>query len=143
MLNGDRVADIAPNMVKLVSRRRANSQSMKDGLTGLWLSNVGPDLGSDTLVEFFILWQRLAGITLVPEQEDVFVWRWSWDGQYSSKSPYEAFFTGVVKAPISDEILRSRALYSCKFFAWLALNNRCWMTDRLGGRGLPCGLPPL
>jgi hypothetical protein len=33
----------------------------------LWLGDVGPDLGSDVLVEFFLLWQRLAAIALVPE----------------------------------------------------------------------------
>jgi hypothetical protein len=39
-LDGDRVVDIAPNMVNWVSRRRANSHSIKDGLVGLWLSDV-------------------------------------------------------------------------------------------------------
>jgi hypothetical protein len=51
---------------------------------------------------------------------------------------YEAFFAGVVKAPVSAEIWLSRAPYNCKFFAWLDLKNRCWMEDRLGRRGLPC-----
>jgi hypothetical protein len=39
-LDGDRVVDIAPNMVNWVSRRRAKSHSIKDGLVGLWLSDV-------------------------------------------------------------------------------------------------------
>jgi hypothetical protein len=89
-------------------------------------------------VEFFLLWQRLAAIALVPDQEDVLVWLWSGDGHYSSKSAYEAFFVGAVKAPIVEDIWRSRAPYSCKFFAWLAAKNRCWKADRLGRGGLPC-----
>jgi hypothetical protein len=102
------------------------------------LRDVWLDLGSDALVEFFLLWKRLAAIALVPDQEDVLVWRWSGDGQYSSKSAYEAFFAGAVKAPVVEEIWHSRAPYSCKFFVWLATKNRCWTADLLGRRGLSC-----
>jgi hypothetical protein len=133
-----RVVDIAPNVVKLVSVRSVNSRLVKESLMGRWLLDVGPDLGPESLAEFFLLWHRLANIVLNPDREDVFVWRWSGDGQYSSNSAYEAFFAGAVKAPVSDEIWRSRPPYSCKFFAWLASKNRCWTTDRLGRRGLPC-----
>ncbi|KAK1698341.1 hypothetical protein QYE76_015038 [Lolium multiflorum] len=68
-----------------------------------------------------LLW--LAAIALVPDQEDVLVWQWSGDGQYSSKSAYEAFFAGMVKAPAMEEIWCSRAPYNGKF--WLAAKNRC------------------
>jgi hypothetical protein len=104
----------------------------------MWLRDVGPNLWSDTLVEFFLLLQRLADIALVPEQEDVLAWRWLGDIQYSFKSAYEAFFVCAVKTPASDEIRRSRAPYSCKFFVCLASKNYCWTADRLGRRGLPC-----
>jgi hypothetical protein len=122
------------------NKGKGKKGSVKDGLTGLWLRDVGTDLGSDTRVEFFLLWQRLATIALVPEQEDVLVWRWSGDDQYSSKSTYEAFFAGAVKAPVSAEIWRSRAPCNCKFFAWLDSKNRCWMEDRHDRWGLPCPL---
>ncbi|WVZ64659.1 hypothetical protein U9M48_014153 [Paspalum notatum var. saurae] len=26
---------------------------------------------------------------------------------------------------------------NCRFFIWLALNNKCWLSDRLAKRGLP------
>ncbi|XP_071677125.1 uncharacterized protein [Lolium perenne] len=83
-LDGMRVVDIAPNVVKLVSVRSVNSRSVKEGLTGRWLLDVGPDLGPEALAEFFLLWHRLANIVLNPEREDMLVWRWSRDGQYSS-----------------------------------------------------------
>ncbi|KAK1564018.1 hypothetical protein QYE76_017985 [Lolium multiflorum] len=78
------------------------------------------------LSEFFLLWQRLANIQLDPEREDVLLWRWSTDDIYSAKLAYEAFFAGQVRASVSEQIWRSRAPYSCKFFAWLASKNRCW-----------------
>jgi hypothetical protein len=78
------------------------------------------------LAEFFLLCHRLAAVALVPERDDVLVWRWSSDGCYSSKSAYEAFFAGSMKASITNDIWRSRVSYNCKFFSWLASRNRCW-----------------
>jgi hypothetical protein len=34
-------------------------------------------------------------------------------------------------------IWKSWAPSNCKFFMWLAINNRCWTSDRLARRGLP------
>jgi hypothetical protein len=137
-LDGSSVAEIAPNVAKMVSRRRITACSVREGLAGQWLRDCGPDMDEAALPEFFMLWQRLANVQLVPEREDVLLWRWSTDGIYSAQSAYRAFFAGQVRAPISEEIWRSRAPYSCKFFAWLASKNRCWTADRLRRRGLPC-----
>jgi hypothetical protein len=72
-----RVVDIAPNVVKLVSVRSVNSRLVKESLMGRWLLDVGPDLGPESLAEFFLLWHRLANIVLNPVREDVSVWGWS------------------------------------------------------------------
>jgi hypothetical protein len=72
-LNGYRVFDIALNVVKLASSRSANSRSVKDGLTGLWLNDVMMDLGSDPLAEFFLMWHRLVDTALISEHGDVLV----------------------------------------------------------------------
>jgi hypothetical protein len=76
-LDGMRVVNITPNMVKIVSVRSENSRSVKEGLSGRWLLDVGPDLGPEALAEFFLLWYRIANIVLNLEREDVLVWRWS------------------------------------------------------------------
>jgi hypothetical protein len=44
-LGGEKVEDIAPHVALLVSKRRANTRSVKDGLAGGWLLDCGPDLG--------------------------------------------------------------------------------------------------
>jgi hypothetical protein len=136
-LQGARVVDHAPNLVAMIPARKAKVRSVKDVLAGEWLRDCGPDISPAAVAEFFHLWGILAGYTLVPEQEDAFVWRWSADWFFSAKSAYSAFFAGTVVAPISSEIWRSRAPYSCKFFAWLVSRNRCWTADRLQRRGLP------
>jgi hypothetical protein len=43
---GAKVKDIAPHVVMLVSKRRANAYLVKDGLAGGWLTNCGTNLGS-------------------------------------------------------------------------------------------------
>jgi hypothetical protein len=130
------VEDIAPHVVMLVSKRRANACSVKDRLARVWLTN-GPTLGELALAKFFLPWRRLASIVLDPGREDKLVWRWTEDGCYSSKSAYNAFFAGAVTTLIVDEIWYSRTLYNCKFFVWQILKNRCWTADRLQCRGLP------
>uniref|UniRef100_A0A0A8YCP8 Reverse transcriptase zinc-binding domain-containing protein n=1 Tax=Arundo donax TaxID=35708 RepID=A0A0A8YCP8_ARUDO len=57
-------------------------------------------------------------------------------GSYTSKSAYNAFFLGSIKfAPWRT--WKTWALLRCKFFIWLAINNRCWTADRLAKRNLP------
>ncbi|KAK1681015.1 hypothetical protein QYE76_041863 [Lolium multiflorum] len=46
-LGGDKVEDIAPHVVLLVSKRRANARSVKEGMAGGWLLDCGLDLGAD------------------------------------------------------------------------------------------------
>lgn len=131
------LADHAPNLAALVPTRKAKARSVKDGLAGEWLRDCGPDLSPAAVAEFFHLWGILAGVTLDPEREDSFVWRWSADRIFSARSAYAALFAGTTVAPVTSEIWRSRAPYSCKFFAWLVSRNRCWTADRLQRRGLP------
>jgi hypothetical protein len=137
LIDGARVADLAPNLAALVSKRHANSHSVKDGLGGEWLRDCGPNLGAAAVQDFFLLWSVISDVLLSPEREDSFRWRWTADGVYSTKSAYGVFFAGTTVAPVASQIWQSRAPYSCKFFVWLASRNRCWTADRLQRRGLP------
>jgi hypothetical protein len=38
---------------------------------------------------------------------------------------------------VHGEELEKLGIFWCKFFLWLAENNRCWTVDRLAKRGLP------
>jgi hypothetical protein len=43
-LDGSSVAEIAPNVAKMVSRRRITACSVREGLAGQWLRDCGPDM---------------------------------------------------------------------------------------------------
>jgi hypothetical protein len=39
--------------------------------------------------------------------------------------------------PTASFTWRSKAPLQCRFFAWLAIKNRCWTSEHLAKRGLP------
>jgi hypothetical protein len=136
-LDGVKVADIAPTIAAQIPPHKVKSRTVKEGLSGTWLRDCGPNLGEAALAEFFVLWQVLAAVQLTPGQEDTLRWCWTSDGLYSSKSAYNAFFGGRTLAVTASQVWRSRAPYGCKFFAWIVSRDRCWTADRLERRRLP------
>jgi hypothetical protein len=97
-LDGSKVADIAPNLAALVPPPQSKVRTVKDGLSGMWLQDCGPNLGEAALAEFLILWQTLTMVQLTPDREDSLRWGWTGDGAYSTKSAYGAFFGGRMRA---------------------------------------------
>jgi hypothetical protein len=73
-LEGARVEDIAPNLTTWVPPHKAKARSVKEGLSGLWLQDCGPDLTAEALADFFVLWQILAEVRLSPERDDELLW---------------------------------------------------------------------
>jgi hypothetical protein len=136
-LDDTKVEDIDSNLTALVSAHKVKVRMVKEGLSGTWLRDCGPNLGEAALAEFFILWQVLAVVQLTPGQEDTLRWCWSGDGVYSAKSAYNAFFAGRARYSTASQIWRYRAQYGCKFFAWIVSRDRCWTDDRMERRGLP------
>jgi hypothetical protein len=47
------VVNHAPNLVAMVSARKAKVRSVKDNLAGEWLRDCGPDLSRAAVVESF------------------------------------------------------------------------------------------
>ena len=89
------------------------------------------------LVEYLQLWNLIDNVELQHDTPDQHTWRLSNHGIYSSKSAYEAFFTGTIKFGPWRCIWKTWAPLKCKLFIWLAVKNRCWTADKLAKRGLP------
>lgn len=83
------------------------------------------------------LWNMVQEVKLQPDTADQHTWRLSSHGVYSSKSAYEAFFTGSIIFGPWWRVWKSWAPLRCKFFVWLAIKNRVWTADRLAKRCLP------
>ena len=89
------------------------------------------------LEDYLNIWDLVEGLTLQQEVTDRFRWKLTQSGTYTSKSAYAAFFVGTIKFAPWKKIWKSWAPLRCKFFIWLAINNRCWTADCLVKRGLP------
>jgi hypothetical protein len=73
-LDGARVEDVAPILAAMIPPRIAKARSVKEGLSGLWLQDCGPNLSAEALAEFLVLWQILAEVQLFPERGDELIW---------------------------------------------------------------------
>ena len=96
------------------------------------------------IAEFVNLWSELSRIQLNPGVADSISWKLTNDGQYSAATAYRAQFLGLIDSDMPLLVWKNWAPPKCKFFAWLAINNRIWTADRLQRRGWPnCNLCPL
>jgi hypothetical protein len=89
------------------------------------------------LVEYLQLWNLIDNLGLQQNNPYRHIWQLSKHGSYSSKSAYEAFFTGSIKFSHWKHIWTTWTPLKCKFFIWLAVKNRCWTVDMFAKRGLP------
>ncbi|WVZ79973.1 hypothetical protein U9M48_027494 [Paspalum notatum var. saurae] len=128
-LQGSCVADLAPELYRASPKRVAKRRTVSQALSNrCWVSDIKGALSVQDLVEC---------IVLRPDIPDQLVWRLSSTGCYSSESAYNAMFVGTIKFSPWKRIWKTWAPANCKFFIWLAINNRCWTSDRLAQRGLP------
>jgi hypothetical protein len=89
------------------------------------------------LAEFTQLWLKLGDVQLDPDRPDSIVWNATKHGEYTTASAYAAQFKGLQISPMERLIWRVWAPPKCKFFSWLAFQDRLWTADRLIKRDWP------
>ena len=89
-------ADIAPNLLQMVSRRIRSTMTVRQGLSNRqWTRAISGSMTTAAIAEFLDLWEVTAEVTL-REQPDRTVWRWTPDGKYITKSAYKMLHTGSI-----------------------------------------------
>lgn len=137
-IDGFRICEIAPDIYNRIPKRTRNTRLVSDAIMNdAWAGDIGPDLTAEALDEFFRLWPRVAVTRLTDGVEDSICWAWEKDGNFSARSAYAAKFMGLEVSPTASFTWKSRAPLQCRFFTWLAVQGRCWTSDRLARRGLP------
>jgi hypothetical protein len=75
---------------------------------------------------------------------DRIIWKCTASSQYSSSSAYAAMFLGQSVLLGAKELWKVNAPNEFRFFFWLAMQDRCWSSERLARHGLwnngPCAL---
>ncbi|KAM0928813.1 hypothetical protein ACQ4PT_002002 [Festuca glaucescens] len=139
-IGGLSVAAIAPELLKLVRPAVRKRRTVSAGLAGnSWALDIAVELSVDATVQYLRLWTAIQEAARGRQDEavaDTFLWKWSGDGSFSSRSAYRMLFQGTTGLPVAPLIWNSFAPLKHRFHAWLALRRRCWMANRRLRRGL-------
>ncbi|KAM0910028.1 hypothetical protein ACQ4PT_014423 [Festuca glaucescens] len=121
-IQGLTVAFVAPDLLKLVRPSIVRSRTVQQGLPGnAWVRDIAGELTVDAVVQYLQLWTRIQNTTLA-EGADVFSWKLSADGQFSTRSAYTACLAGSTALPAARQVWESFAPLKFRFFGWLVLD---------------------
>jgi hypothetical protein len=105
-IHGQRVADIAPQVIAIVPKRHINRRTVLEALTNHSLvSDLQGALTVGVINEYLGLWDVISTVVLQPHVEDSFIWRFSSDDIYSAKSAYCSILSGESCLPSLGEDL--------------------------------------
>ena len=74
--------------------------------------------------------------TILSNEPDRLLWKWTANGIYSAQSCYAATFQGSTRCPSWKLVWKSWAPPRVKFFRWLANQDRFWTAERLVRLGM-------
>ncbi|KAM0870913.1 hypothetical protein ACQ4PT_039753 [Festuca glaucescens] len=137
-LDGQSVGSIALAVLALVRPGVINSRTVQQGHNNAaWVRDIVGPLSIDAVVQFLRLWPVVQGLVLSDGEQDRFHWKFESSASFSTRSSYLACFAGRTALPAARQIWYSFAPLKYRFFSWLAVQDRCWTSDRLQRRGLP------
>jgi hypothetical protein len=129
-IGGLNAAAIAPALFRLVSPAARKRRTVAAGLRqNSWALDIRGELSVDATVDYLHLWSAVhaavARPSLAADEADVFRWKWTQDGVFSSRSAYGMLFQGTIGLAAAPLIWDSFAPLKHRFHAWLALRRRC------------------
>jgi hypothetical protein len=80
------MAEIAPNLFKIVPKRTAKRTVAQALHNRSWVQDIKGARTVKVLLEFLHIWDMVDGFILQPEIPDRYRWKLMQDGSYSSKS---------------------------------------------------------
>jgi hypothetical protein len=132
-LNGSTAKAIAPSLYRKSKRKKF---TVYQGLRNRkWIDHIYPPASPQEVHEFVNLWEAIGTVTINDTVEDEIRWRWTEDGEYSTKSAYLAQFEGRFTQIKITPIWKAHAEAKCRFFAWTLLHKRILTASNLYKRG--------
>ena len=107
---------------------------MQERLTNdQWIEDIKHNLIVQLVKEYLEVFNQVWSndTTLTEGVDDTLTWRWTSNGEYSTRLAYITQFNGRISSVAAKLIWKQWAPSKCKHFAWLLLQNRIWITDRL------------
>jgi hypothetical protein len=121
--------NLAPTLF-LKSRRKKLSvhKALQDNR---WIAHILPLQTAQEIKEYVMLWEKVNDIQLVEDREDEIRWRWTNNGEYTTKSAYRVQFEGTYGKLKLMPIWRAAAEPKCRFFAWTLLHKKILTANNL------------
>ncbi|WVZ54435.1 hypothetical protein U9M48_005227 [Paspalum notatum var. saurae] len=135
-LQGQRPCDLAPRLYAISKNKKRSLEGAVQNKN--WIKDIDlrhRNFSAGHFLEYVRLWRAVQNLELQPNNEDAITWKFTSSGEYSSNSAYRAQFFGSVQTNLKHLIWQTWAPLECKFFSWLAIQNRIWTSDRLHARG--------
>ena len=119
----------APTLFKKAKKK--NVMVQKAIQDNKWISHITPILSTAEIQEYVRMWEAVQQVQLDASREDNIIWRWTTDGEYTSKSAYHIQFEGPYNKLRIMPIWKARAEPKCRFFAWTLLHKKILTANNL------------
>jgi hypothetical protein len=113
--NGKTPKSMAPNLFHKSKRKRLTVQMAVQ--ENRWINHILSLQTEQELREYMKLWELTSSIQLQEGTEDSIRWRWTQDGEYTTKSAYQIQFEGTYNNLKLMPIWKAQAEPKCRFFA--------------------------
>ena len=132
-VNGAAPKNLAPSLFTKSRRKKFTVQQALHN--NFWINQVLPLHSGTEFREYASLWEQISLLDRNPDMEDEIIWRWTSDGEYTTKSAYRIQFVGQAGRQSITPIWKAKAEPKCKFFAWILLHRKILTANNLAKRG--------
>jgi hypothetical protein len=91
-INGAAAKTIAPSLFHKTRRKKILVQKALEN--NIWIDHIYPPSSHEEVSEFVNLWEAIKDTQLIDNVEDDIRWRWTENGEYTTKSAYKIQFKG-------------------------------------------------
>jgi len=123
-LNGSSPKNLAPHLFQKSRRKNISVQKALHG--NHWIDLVRPLTTGVEIREYAELWEVIQLQARDTNADDEITWRWTPNGEYTTKSAYRIQFIGRTKTSLFHPIWKAKTEPKCRFFAWLLLQKKSW-----------------
>jgi hypothetical protein len=134
-VNGTSPKNLAPLLFK--RSKRKNFSVRKALQDDYWINQIYPLSLGEEIREYVALWEAIRLQSCNPEVEDEIRWRWTSDGQYSTRSAYRIQFKGRTRRANITPIWKAKTEPKCRIFAWILLHRKILTANNLEKQGWP------
>ena len=134
-LNGSSPKNLAPQLFQKARRKNITVQKALHG--NRWIDLVCPLTTGEEIREYVDLWEVIQLQERDVNADDEITWRWTPNGEYTTRSAYRIQFIGRTKTSLFHPIWKAKTEPKCRFFAWLLLQKKILTADNLAKRGWP------